>query len=117
MDNYVKVNIKESVRERLKAAAAERGVTLADYIEQLSLGSSPSFTSLTPEEFKIIEELEVGELPPCCQKVYEDETPKKENLCKHWKKAYINYYGRKILHLENSLVGGTYFDYATKYLN
>lgn len=115
---YVAIRVSEEAAEAIARRAQENHVTKSQaIIDALNNPKDPSFTNLTPEEFKIIDELEVGELPPCCQKVYEDETPKKENLCKHWKKAYINYYGRKILHLENSLVGGTYFDYATKYLN
>lgn len=120
MDKYVKINIKESVRGQLKEQAAGKGMTLADYIEWLSKNR------LDEEADKLVEELDnppvpaalqnlkPGELPPCCQLIYddpEDPTPQ----CDHWEKAWVNYYGNKVVHYKNKLTGGSYFDYYNKY--
>lgn len=127
MDQYVKINIKESVRARLKEQAASNGKTLADYIEWLAATPTQNPT-LTPDEAEqlldrldnpkvdpLIADLPTGELPPCCQGIYDDpEHP--APTCEHWEKAWVNHYGNKIVHYRNKLTGGSYFDYFNTYV-
>jgi hypothetical protein len=123
MDQYVKINIKESVRTKLKKQAADKRMTLADYIEWLAnqaqtpdeadvlmdkMENSPE-DLLSAEDRKLFDELEPGELPECCQELYSGKK------CRHWKKTYVNYYGRKVLGYQNTLTGGTNYDYQTLY--
>ena len=123
MDQYVKINIKESVRTKLKKQAADKRMTLADYIEWLAnsattpdeadelmdkMENSPE-ELLSAEDRKLFDELEPGELPECCQELYSGKK------CRHWRKTYVNYYGRKILGYQNTLTGGTNYDYQTLY--
>lgn len=132
-DQYVKVNIKEGVRAKLKEQAKVKGMTLADYIEflanqptqpaqseqseadrlldDLSNQYDHPETSLTPEDQKLFSSLEPGELPECCQEYFQDGTK-----CRHWQKTYVNYYGRSVLGYRNILTGGSHFDYQAKYM-
>lgn len=126
-DQYVKVNIKESVRSQLKEQAKGAGKTLADYIEWLAgqqLGATTDeadklLESLdnkyeNPDIDPLIADLAPGELPECCQSIYDDpEHP--VPTCPHWEKAWVNYYGRKVVHYRNVLTGASYFDYFKKY--
>lgn len=64
---------------------------------------------LSAEDRELFDELEPGELPECCQGLYSGEK------CRHWKKTYVNYYGRKVLGYQNTLTGGTNYDYQTLY--
>ena len=133
MDQYVKVNIKESVRTKLKASAAEKGMTLADYIEWLADSKDSKQDeadklldeldnqnehpegSLSPEDRAILENLAPGELPACCQEIFDDpEHP--VPTCKHWRKAYENYYGQRMWGYVNDLVGGGYRTWFSKYV-
>ena len=127
MDQYVKVNIKESVRTRLKEQAAVKDMTLADYIESLAAEADKTVDKPMDEGERLLEELDnpsvdpiisnlpMGELPECCQLIYRDpEHPVPE--CEHWEKAWVNHYGNKIVHYRNKLTGGTYFDYFNKYV-
>lgn len=136
MDQYVKVNIKESVRTKLKEQAASKGKTLADYIEWLA-GKNVDTKGLAeeadalleeldnknehPEDYMseedkaILEDLAPGELPACCQEIFDDpEHP--APTCKHWRKAYENYYGQRMWGYVNDLVGGGYRTWFSKYV-
>lgn len=126
MDQYVKVNIKESVRTKLKEQAASKGMTLADYIESLAAESTPDEGErlleeldsqnehpedyLSPEDRELFERLEPGELPECCQEYYTSGTK-----CRHWHKEYVNYYGKRVIGYRNTLTGGTNYDYQNLY--
>lgn len=129
-DQYVKVNIKESVRSQLKEQAKAAGKTLADYIEWLAgqkFGAAPideadallerldnenehPESTLSPEDQELFERLEPGELPECCQEYYTSGTK-----CRHWHKEYVNYYGKRVIGYRNTLTGGTNYDYQTLY--
>lgn len=61
-----------------------------------------------------VENLQPGELPPCCQLIY-DDIEKPIPQCDHWEKAWVNHYGNKVVHYRNKLTGGSYFDYLNKY--
>ena len=123
-DQYVKVNIKESVRSQLKEQAKAAGKTLADYIEWLAgqkLAAPVDEADALLEELDnpkvdpIIANLAPGELPECCQSIYDDpERP--VPTCEHWEKAWVNNYGNKVVHYRNKLTGGSYFDYFNKYV-
>jgi hypothetical protein len=131
MDQYVKVNIKESVRTKLKEQAAAKGMTLADYIESLAAESTPDEGERLLEELDnknehpedymsdddkaILENLAPGELPACCQEIFDDpEHP--VPTCKHWRKAYENYYGQRMWGYVNDLVSGGYRTWFDKYV-
>ena len=129
-DQYVKVNIKESVRSQLKEQAKAAGKTLADYIEwlagqkfdaapideadalleQLDYQNEHPESTLSPEDQELFERLEPGELPECCQEYYNSGTK-----CRHWHKEYVNYYGKRVIGYRNTLTGGTNYDYQTLY--
>ena len=129
-DQYVKVNIKESVRSQLKEQAKGAGKTLADYIEwlagqklavapideadalleQLDYQNEHPESTLSPEDQELFERLEPGELPECCQEYYTNGTK-----CRHWHKEYVNYYGKRVIGYRNTLTGGTNYDYQTLY--
>lgn len=130
MEQYVKINIKEPVRAKLKQQAADKDMTLADYIEWLAntVNQAPETTPtpdeadvlmdkmenspeelLSAEDRELFDKLEPGELPECCQELYSGKK------CRHWKKTYVNYYGRKVLGYQNTLTGGTNYDYQTLY--
>lgn len=64
MDQYVKINIKESVRTRLKEQAAAKGMTLADYIESLAAGDKP--TQPLPGTEVDMSDWVDGDAPECC---------------------------------------------------
>ena len=124
-DQYVKVNIKESVRSQLKEQAKAAGKTLADYIEwlagqKLAAGHIDEADALleeldNPKVDPILADLAPGELPECCQGIYDDpEHP--VPTCEHWEKAWVNNYGNKVVHYRNKLTGGSYFDYFNKYV-
>ena len=124
-DQYVKVNIKESVRSQLKEQAKAAGKTLADYIEwlagqKLAAGPIDEADALleeldNPKVDPILADLAPGELPECCQGIYDDpEHP--VPTCEHWEKAWVNNYGNKVVHYRNKLTGGSYFDYFNKYV-
>jgi hypothetical protein len=129
-DQYVKVNIKESTRTKLKDQARTKGMTLADYIEWL--GANVSAKPIADEADQLLEQLDnkyenptvdplleglaPGELPECCQGIYDDpERP--VPTCEHWEKAWVNHYGNKVVHYKNKLTGGSYFDYFNTYVN
>lgn len=133
-DTYVKINVKETVRARLKELASVNGMTLADYLESISKPTldTPTPTqvdlvdkldyeaehpesSLPPEDAAILANLAPGELPTCCQEIFDDpEHP--VPTCKHWRKAYENYYGQRMWGYVNDLVGGGYRTWFSKYV-
>lgn len=108
MDQYVKINIKESVRTKLKEQAAARGMTLADYIESLAAESSQK--PQTDEADALLEQLDKqhdewhvdplikdlgpDELPECCQSIYDDPT----SHCEHWEDRRPVGYWNKLTH-------------------
>lgn len=63
MDQYVKINIKESVRTKLKEQAASKGMTLADYIESLAAGGQDAQPNM---EIIDMSDWVGGEAPECC---------------------------------------------------
>lgn len=68
-----------------------------------------------PKVDPILDGLAPGELPACCQGIYDDpERP--VPTCEHWEKAWVNHYGNKVVHYRNKLTGGSYFDYFNKYV-
>lgn len=126
-DQYVKVNIKESVRSQLKEQAKGAGKTLADYIEWLAGNAAPADevdqllerldnkyerpeVCLSAEDQKLFDSLEPGELPECCQEYYSNGTK-----CRHWHKEYVKYFGKPVLGYRNTLTGGSNYDYVNEY--
>lgn len=95
-DQYVKVNIKEGVRAKLKEQARAKNMTLADYIEFLANPVDEADALLEEldrqhEEEKwganpttattITSSIDSDELPECCQKIY---SGRKTDRCEHW---------------------------------
>ena len=138
-DQYVKVNIKESVRSQLKEQAKSAGKTLADYIEwlagreldakdkdsiadeadalleKLDYQNEHPESMLSPEDQELLASLGPEELPACCQEIFDDpENP--VPTCKHWRQAYENYYGQMVWGYVNDLVGGGYRTWFKKYV-
>lgn len=118
------IKVSDEVHQKLMGAKKE-GETVSDLIARLLSGEEP-----TDEADKLLESLDhkyenqpldpliadlaPGELPPCCQEIYDDpEHP--VPTCPHWEKAWVNYYGRKVVHYRNVLTGASYFDYFKKY--
>lgn len=136
MSKLIRVN--DDVWEKLNSKALEHNLSIGRMVESLVNGgavciSNPEPTQPTedlvdrldshPEDFipeedrAVLQNLGPGELPECCQRIYENPEEVDMSLaCKHWKKGYVNYYGRRIWHLQNSLTGGSYFDYFNKYV-
>ena len=81
MDQYVKINIKESVRTKLKEQAAVKGMTLADYIESLAAGSQPT----QPKDTEIIDMSDWvdGDAPECCIDTIANDF-KPGHVCPDW---------------------------------
>lgn len=72
-------------------------------------------STLSPEDQELLANLAPGELPECCQTIFDDpEHP--VPTCKHWRKAYENYYGQKMWGYVNDLVGGGYRTWFSKYV-
>ena len=97
------------LRELLAATPAPvpSKVTQVDLVDQLDAAAE----AVDP----LIADLPQGELPPCCQTIFDDPehpTP----TCPHWKKAWVYHYGNRIVHYKNTLTGGSYFDYFNKYV-
>lgn len=70
---------------------------------------------ISEEDKAILENLTPGELPACCQEIFDDpEHP--VPTCKHWRKAYENYYGQRMWGYVNDLVGGGYRTWFSKYV-
>ncbi len=70
---------------------------------------------LSEEDKAILRDLAPGELPACCQEIFDDpEHP--VPTCKHWRQAYENYYGQRAWGYVNDLVGGGYRTWFSKYV-
>lgn len=125
---YVSIRIDESAAEILNRKCAELGLTKSQVVvrgcDALGKTEADDADALlekldkqydNPPIDPIAMGLRPGELPECCQLIYqdpEDPTPQ----CAHWEKAWVNYYGRKVLHYRNKLTGLSYFDYFNKYM-
>ncbi len=100
--------------ERLAATTAP--IDEADtLVEQLDYQNEHPESTLSPEDQELLANLEPEELPLCCQTIFDDpEHP--VPTCKHWRKAYENYYGQKMWGYVNDLVGGGYRTWFDKYV-
>lgn len=117
------IKVSDEVHQKLMGAKKE-GETVSDLIARLLSGETPDEADKLLEQLDnkyenpdidpLIANLAPGELPPCCQEIYDDpEHP--VPTCPHWEKAWVNYYGRKVVHYRNVLTGASYFDYFKKY--
>ena len=118
---YVAIRIDEEAARVLNQYAAEHGMTKSQAILSALKGDEADklLEDLdnkyeNPALDPLIADLAPGELPECCQSIYDDpEHPVPS--CPHWEKAWVNYYGRKVVHYRNVLTGANYFDYFKKY--
>lgn len=116
------IKVSDEVHQKLMGARKE-GETVSDLISRLLSGEADEADKLleqlddkyeNPALDPLIADLAPGELPPCCQEIYDDpENP--VPTCPHWEKAWVNYYDRKVVHYRNVLTGASYFDYFKKY--
>jgi len=128
MAEYVNIRIRKDTYERLKELSA--GVPLVRFLDDAcrhwSKDSSKDEADALLEELDnkyehppidpLLEGLAPGELPECCQGIYDDpERP--APTCEHWEQAWVNHYGNKVVHYKNKLTGGSYFDYFNTYVN
>lgn len=126
---YVNIRVRKETYEKLKEMAA--GKPLVQFIdslleekpdeadailEKLDYQNEHPESTLSPEDRKLLEGLAPGELPECCQRIYDDPEHIDMSLACHWEKAYVNHYGNRVWHLRNKLTGGSYFDYFNKYV-
>lgn len=122
---WKQLRLRADIHEKLKTKADAEKISMGELIERL-LGAETTNTPdeadvlmdkmenspedlLSVEDRKLFDELEPGELPECCQELYSGKK------CRHWRKTYVNYYGRKVLGYQNTLTGGTNYDYQTLY--
>jgi hypothetical protein len=127
MSKLIRVN--DDVWEKLNSKALEHNLSIGRMVESLVNGgavSNPEPAQPTQDLVDqldeaaeavdpLIADLPQGELPPCCQTIFDDPehpTP----TCPHWKKAWVYHYGNRIVHYKNTLTGGSYFDYFNKYV-
>lgn len=126
MAEYVNIRIRKDTYERLKELSA--GVPLVRFLDDAcrhwSDNSKDADALLeeldnkyeNPTVDPLLADLAPGELPECCQGIYDDpERP--VPTCEHWEKAWVNHYGNKVVHYKNKLTGGSYFDYFNTYVN
>ena len=84
-------------------------------VEQLDNENEHPEDYLSEEDRAILKDLAPGELPACCQEIFDDpENP--VPTCKHWRQAYENYYGQRMWGYVNDLVGGGYRTWFSKYV-
>lgn len=84
-------------------------------VEQLDNQNEHPEDYLSEEDRAILRDLAPGELPACCQEIFDDpEHP--VPTCKHWRQAYENYYGQRMWGYVNDLVGGGYRTWFNKYV-
>ena len=84
-------------------------------LEQLDNQNEHPEDYLSEEDRAILRDLAPGELPACCQEIFDDpEHP--VPTCKHWRQAYENYYGQRMWGYVNDLVGGGYQTWFSKYV-
>ena len=100
--------------ERLAATTVQ--VDEADIlVDKLDYQNEHPESTLSDEDRALLASLAPGELPPCCQEIFDDPehpTP----TCKHWRQAYENYYGQRMWGYVNDLVGGGYRTWFNKYV-
>lgn len=133
MDNtsWKLLRIKPETHNKLKLRAAQEGLSMGETIDKL-LGAEKQDEAdalldkldyqnehpesmLSDEDRAILTNLAPGELPACCQEIFDDpETP--VPTCKHWRQAYENYYGQRMWGYVNDLVGGGYRTWFSKYV-
>lgn len=131
--NWKLLRIKPETHNKLKKRAAEEGLSMGETIDKL-LGAGEQDEGerlleeldnknehpedyMSDEDKAVLRGLGPGELPECCQRIYDDPEHIDMSLaCGHWEKAYVNHYGNRIWHLRNKLTGGSYFDYFNKYV-
>lgn len=127
--NWKLLRIKPETHNKLKKRAAEEGLSMGETIEKL-LGAQDEADALLdeldnknehPEDYiseedkAVLRGLGPGELPVCCQTIFDDpEHP--VPTCKHWRQAYENYYGQRMWGYVNDLVGGGYRTWFSKYV-
>lgn len=122
------IKVTDELYERLKARANGQPIpqllrSLLDgekdegdaLLERLDYASEHPESTLSPDDQALIDNLQPGELPDCCQEIYNSYPVDPKDVCKHWTKGYVNYYGRKVLGYQNTLTGGTYFEYQPLY--
>ena len=122
------IKVSDEVHQRLMGAKSDTE-TVSDLIARLLDDNKRLAATTAPidEADALLEELDnpkvdpmladlaPGELPECCQGIYDDpEHP--VPTCEHWEKAWVNNYGNKVVHYRNKLTGGSYFDYFNKYV-
>lgn len=127
--NWKLLRIKPETHNKLKKRAAEEGLSMGDTIDKLLGGQDEGERLLEeldnknehPEDYlsdedkAILKGLAPGELPACCQEIFDDpEHP--VPTCKHWRQAYENYYGQRMWGYVNDLVGGGYRTWFSKYV-
>lgn len=124
------IKVSDEVHQKLMGAKKE-GETVSDLISRLLSDETPDEadklleqldnkyehpeSALSPGDQALIDKLQPGELPDCCQEIYNSYPVDPKDVCKHWTKGYVNYYGRKVLGYQNTLTGGTYFEYQPLY--
>ena len=127
------IKVSDEVHQRLMGAKKDNE-TVSDLISRLldDGGRMAAVTVTKDEADQLLDELDnkyenptvdslladlaPGELPECCQGIYDDpERP--VPTCEHWEKAWVNHYGNKVVHYRNKLTGGSYFDYFNTYVN
>ena len=127
--NWKLLRIKPETHNKLKKRAAEEGLSMGETIDKL-LGEQDEGERLLdelddknehPEDYiseedkAVLRGLGPGELPACCQTIFDDpEHP--VPTCKHWRQAYENYYGQRMWGYVNDLVGGGYRTWFSKYV-
>lgn len=123
---YVAIRIDEGAAEMLNRYAAEKGLTKSQAIISALKGAAPNEADALLEQLDnkyehppidpLLVGLAPGELPECCQGIYNDPE-KPVPTCEHWEQAWVNHYGNKVVHYRNKLTGGSYFDYFNTYVN
>lgn len=123
---YVAIRIDEGAAEALNRYAAEKGLTKSQAIISALKGAAPNEADALLEQLDnkyehppidpLLVGLAPGELPECCQGIYNDPE-KPVPTCPHWEQAWVNHYGNKVVHYRNKLTGGSYFDYFNTYVN
>lgn len=131
MSKLIRVN--DDVWEKLNSKALEHNLSIGrmveslvnggvnpaqstvDLVDKLDYEAEHPESSLSDEDRAILENLAPGELPECCQEIFDDpEHP--VPTCKHWRKAHENFYGQRMWGYVNDLVGGGYRTWFSKYV-
>lgn len=132
MAEYVNIRVRKGTYERLKELAG--GAPLVRFLddackhwstnkvdegerllEELDNKNEHPEDYISDDDRAILKGLAPGELPACCQEIFDDpEHP--VPTCKHWRQAYENYYGQRMWGYVNDLVGGGYRTWFSKYV-